>query len=272
MPDDAIVTTPEVDPATSILTQEFDASTAQQEPEVPDTPEQAEEKKRESAKERRDRDKAAKQRVREELAITQKKLQDAEERLSRVDALSKSSVAPKEADFTDYAEYVAALSVYRLEQNGAKRETQQVTAEADAAKAEAARLQGQEDGILWNNWQAQSEAAKERYGDFDAVIKGGVFPEGSAILSMVLRSDTPADLAYHIANDKALNMQLMAMPPIEAARLIGRLEAGLSQPKPRTATQAPSPISPLRGTVGAARDPASMSYEEYKAARKAGKL
>jgi hypothetical protein len=59
---------------------------------------------------------------------------------------------------------------------------------------------------------------------------------------------------------------------VEAARAIGRIEATLNAPKPRTETQTPAPIAPVRGSARATPAPDAMSYEEYRAARMSGKL
>jgi hypothetical protein len=57
---------------------------------------------------------------------------------------------------------------------------------------------------------------------------------------------------------------------VEQARAIGRIEASLQAPKPRTETNAPDPISPVKGKVSATRDPNRMSYKDYVAYREAG--
>ncbi len=237
-----------------------------------ETEEQAE-KRKETSRERRERDKARKQQLRDDLAASKQRIAELEAKLVKAADPAAIGAEPKEVDFTDYADYIAAKAVWRLNQSQAVREKQQVTEEADAVKSQAAALQQQEQSLLWSNWDTQKTEAKARYGDFDTVIQGGTFPDGSALLDMILRSESPADLAYHVAQDKALNVRLLQMPPVEAARLVGRLEATISLPKARTTSTAPDPISPLKGTgASATRDPAKMSYEEYKAARRAGKI
>ena len=53
------------------------------------------------------------------------------------------------------------------------------------------------------------------------------------------------------------------MNPVEAARAIGRIEASIALPKPRTETKAPDPINPVRGSAAASRNPDNMSYVEW---------
>jgi hypothetical protein len=240
-----------------------------------ETEEQAEKRrgKGETWQERRERDKARKQQLRDDLAASKQRIAELEAKLVKVADPAAIGAEPQEVDFQDYAKYIAALTDWQIKKSLAAREKQQATEETDAVKSQAAALQQQEQSLLWNNWDTQKTEAKGRYGDFDQVIQGGTFPDGSALLDMILRSDSPADLAYHVAQDKALNVRLLQMPPVEAARLVGRLEATISLPKPRTTSTAPEPISPLKGAgASATRDPAKMSYEEYKAARRSGKI
>lgn len=239
------------------------------EAETDETAEAKEERQRETWKERREREKTQRQKLRDELETTKAKLAEAEARAAKVD--SAPAVKPKEGDFADYADYLAAVVQFTSKQEVAKTTKDAATADADAAKLEASRLEAADAELLWNHWQAQADDAKARYADFDAVVaKPGLFPRGLPQVAMIQSSDVAADLAYHIASDKALHDRLMKMRPLDAARELGRLEATIALPKPRTATSAPAPISPVRGAGGVNRDPAKMSVSEYAAWRAGG--
>ena len=56
---------------------------------------------------------------------------------------------------------------------------------------------------------------------------------------LILTSDVGADVAYHLGQNRALAAQIAEMNPVEAARAIGRIEASIVAPKPRTETKAP---------------------------------
>jgi hypothetical protein len=253
------------------VTPETEAEEIEPEAQEGETQEQAE-KRKETWKERRERDKARKQQLRDDLAAANAKIAELTAQQEKLVAPAENSAKPKEVDFTDYADYIAAVTEWTLNQSSASREKQRVTEETDAAKSQAAALQQQEQALLWNNWDQQKHEAKDRYGDFDQVIGKGTFPENSPLLDMILRSESPADLAYHIAADAALNVSLLKMPPVEAARAIGRLEATITQPRPRTSSTAPAPITPLKGSAAATRDPAKLSMEEWIAGRASGKI
>lgn len=272
MPDEELTAT--VADLETIVEDQVEAEAETVEPETeaaPETDEATEEKRRESAKERRERDKASRQKLRDELAAAQAKIAELTTAQSRIASEAQGLQKPKEADFSDYAEYLAAVVDWKAEVKAAERAKETATAGADTAKQEAARLQQAEAAMLEQNWQLQAQEAVTRYADFQEVVaQPGLFPKGSNLVAMVQSSDVAADLAYRLASDKALHDRILKAHPLDAAREIGRLEATIATPKPRTSTQAPAPISPVRGSGGVTRDPAKMSPVEFAAYRAAG--
>jgi hypothetical protein len=58
------------------------------------------------------------------------------------------------------------------------------------------------------------------------------------------------ELAYHLAKNTDESRRIAALPPLAAARELGRLEAKLTSgptAKPRISTNAPEPIRPIAG-------------------------
>ena len=222
----------------------------------------AEEEKKTRAQERRERDKAYKQHLRESLAAAEARAAEAEARLRKM-ALKE----PTEAEYPDIADLIAAKAEYRLD----KRAASEIEAEAAAAREAAQRIAAANDAIMKQQWTEQAREAESRYADFQQVIaQPGLFPEGSAIVPMILQSPNAADLAYALALDRGTHDALLRMPPIEAARELGRLEARLQAPRPKTTTTAPPPVSPIKGSAPAGKAPSSMSVDEYRAWRAAG--
>lgn len=239
----------------------------------PEPEEAKDEKQRETSRERRERDKASRQRLRDELAGAQAALEKANARNAELTGKASGLQKPQESDYADYAEYLAGVVEWNSEKKTTANEQKSVTAQADAAQQEAARIQRESAALLEQNWQSQAQEAVARYADFQYVIgQPGLFPKGSALVSMIQQSDVAADLAYRIAGDRLLHDRLKDMHPIDAARELGRLEATIALPKPRTATQAPDPITPVRGTSRAALDPEKLSMEAWIAKRKSGEI
>ncbi len=226
------------------------------------------ERKRESAKERREREKAYKARLKEERDEAERAAKAAEARASRILEAGKVIEAPKESDFTDYTEFVAAKAVWDYGRKAAERDAGQITEEAKAAKARADAIRAEEDRVRKMAWAEQVAQAKSRYADFEQVAYTA--PIADHIAEIVMQSEDAADVAYYLGQNRELSLSLSRMSPLEAAREIGRIEAKLSLPPPKTKTSAPDPISPVRGPAAAGKDPSAMNQAEYNAWRKAG--
>lgn len=109
-----------------------------------------------------------------------------------------------------------------------------------------------------------------KYADFDQVALAPEVPITEQIADIIRSSDSAADLAYWLGKNRAEAMRIAQMPPIAAARELGRIEASLSAPKPRTESNAPPPINPGKGTGSGVKSPDKMTAEEYRAWRESG--
>lgn len=257
-----------------VVSEEVEVTEADQETDQTDesTDEGDDKPKRESAKERRERDKAYKQRLREEAETHKKSADEAEQRRARILDAGKQIAAPVEKDFDDYTEYVAAKAVWRHAQQAAERDANEAGTQAEAARKRADAVSQQERQYIDQAWGEQIKDAQSRYTDFEAVAFNKDVPITDQMAEIIKSSDMGADLAYYLGKNKAIAADIAELRPIEAARAMGRIEAQISAPRPRTETKAPDPISPVRGKAAASKDPSKMSYAEYKAARSAGTL
>lgn len=226
------------------------------------------EEKSESAK-RREREKAYRARLQTEATEANAKAEQAERRRLAILEAGKKEAAPKEADFPDPIEYAAAKAIWGAEQRLTEREAQNAGEEAKAAKLQAEEIGKRERAALEQSWAAAREEAKTRYADFETVALTGWEPS-PAMTDLILTSDVGPDVAYHLGQNRALAAQIAEMNPVEAARAIGRIEASIVTPKPRTETKAPDPINPVRGSAAAGRNPDTMSYVEWVKWREGG--
>jgi hypothetical protein len=225
-----------------------------------------------ASQERRERRKAHEQRLRDEAEQARREAETLRKRMDRIKAATGEP--PKEGDFSDTIEYAAAVGAYKARAEAARVDATLIEDDAKefdrrATEAEQARRQERDKAFV----DAASEA-RERYADFDQVV---AVTARSDVLShemadMVLESEIPADLAYHLGKHPEVARQLSQLPPLIAAREIGRIEARLSAPPPRIQTNAPPPITPVNATGKASKAVDEMSMDEYIAARKAGKL
>ena len=231
-----------------------------------------EEKKASKTQSRRDRDKAYRATLQTQAAEAMAKAEAAEARRKAILDAGKSEAPPNENDYPDPIEFAAAKAIWGAEQKHGQREAKQAGEAVEAAKREAAEITGREQVAIDDAWRAQMADAQQRYADFDAVALSREVPISKDMGELIKTSDVGADVAYFLGQNRPLAAQIASMSVVEAARAIGRIEAGLQRQKPRTETNAPNPINPVRGSGGATRDPASMSMQDWIDARKSGKI
>jgi hypothetical protein len=181
---------------------------------------------------------------------------------------------PNEEDFDTYEEYQEALLDWKVDR---KIEEDRRNRETETEKNRGIE-QAQE------KFAEDVQKGREKYNDFEVVAFD---PTNTAMTPMVAEivreSEMMPDLAYYFGKNRNELAVISRMTPIRAAAEIGKVEAKLQaefdkggQPKvePTKTTKAPPAIKPTgsSGTTGISKDPNSMTNEEYRAARKAGKL
>lgn len=231
--------------------------------------EETEEVKKTDAAKRRGRVKAHLVRLQAERDAANDRARKAEELAERLKAKAKAP-PPIEDEFPDPFEFGSEKAFHRRDQREAEGEAIKAGEVATAAKREAEEIQARERAVIEQSWTAQLAEASTRYADFDAVALSVDVPLSDDMVYLIKTSDSGTDVAYHLGKNHELAAQIAKMNTVEAARAIGWIEASLKQPKPRTATNAPDPINPVRGSAGASRDPSKMSFAEFKAYREAG--
>ena len=67
------------------------------------------------------------------------------------------------------------------------------------------------------------------------------------VTEVVMGSEKAAELTHWLADNPAEAARINTLPPIEAARELGRIEAGFAIAKPKVASDAPSPQTDITG-------------------------
>lgn len=165
--------------------------------------------------------------------------------------------APKETDFADERAYTAALNAYEADKRVTAR-TQKNTEDAATSAAERAMVSKQ------NLFRERALALSDRFPDIGARIFDNANPVTPAMAEVIQDSERGPEVAYHLATHREDALRIARMTPLAAAREIGRIEATLDAPKPRTKTNAPPPPITLKGgTATTTKDPDKMSSEEW---------
>jgi chaperonin cofactor prefoldin len=146
-----------------------------------------------------------------------------------------ADAAPK---FEAFAGDYEAFETARIEWAARKtvREQQRVL---DTQRERAVETEVQAEVL--REFQSQQNEARKALKDFDQVLAKGTAPVARHVGELVIESDKAALLQYHLAQRPDLVAELNSLSPRDAARRIGRLEARLSLPTPKTATKAPPP-------------------------------
>jgi len=176
---------------------------------------------------------------------------------------------PQPSQFRDAYEYAKALAEFTAEKALKERDRQEAE-----RKDQEARMK------VMETWQQRLKEAKADMPDFDDMVGSADVVISDQVRDAIFESEVGPRIVYHLAENPEVAEKLKNMTTGAALREIGKLEARFerkaeeSRQPAATKSKAPAPISPLRGTgtVSDLADPDKMSYAQWKAARKSGKI
>lgn len=247
------------------------AESTEGQPEGQPAEDQESEEEKSASKARRERRKAAERERKEELERAKADRDRLAAQLAEYESFG-ATPPPRQEDFKDYDDYMAAKNAHAAMQAMDQRESARLKREAAEHDERLQRLERARDAEASQNWAAQSEEARKRYADFDAVVSAPDLPVTPYMARHLAQADNGADVAYHLGMNRDLAMQIASMAPAEQAGAIAMLDRMIPQqrPKPRTQTKAPDPISPVKAQGTPTKDPEKMSAAEFKAWRESG--
>ena len=188
-------------------------------------------------------------------------------------AQPQGNVKPKPDDYKDAFEYAEALSEWSAEQALLRREQEVKQREAEAKRE-----------TVIKTWQQKLEATIAELPDYQEMVASSTVSVNDTVRDAILESDVGPRILYELASDDEMAEKLSTMTTASALKMIGRLEAKFEKTEePAKAekktvaakSKAPEPIRPLRSTGGVAdvvTDGNDLSYQQWKAARQAGKI
>lgn len=118
----------------------------------------------------------------------------------------------------------------------------------------------------------------KKFPDFSEALKtvaaeaGPLFDRAgrpSPLMSVVMEADAPAALLHHLGKNPDVAAELADLSPTQLARRLDRIEREMAT-KPKVSA-APKPLSPVRASGSAVKDPSQMTDAEYRAWRLAQK-
>lgn len=183
--------------------------------------------------------------------------QDPQQKLTQKEATSPDD-KPKSENFETHAEYLEALTDWKVDQREKAKEAKQRETEVKT------QFQKQEE-----SFRAKVAEFKKEQSDYDEVIADFIEEHGDITFSpglheLIMTSDLGPAIAYELAKNKEELDRINALSPLVAAREIGKLELRLSKdsesskkPEIKT-TKAPPPLKPVGGN-GSAKIAKSIS-------------
>jgi hypothetical protein len=180
---------------------------------------------------------------------------------------------PTPDDFKDAFDYAEALAEWSANKALEKREQE----------VRQREVQAKRDTVI-KTWSEKLETAKAELPDYEDMVASSAVQVSDAVRDAIIESDVGPRILYELASDDELAEKLTSMSIPSALKLIGKLEAQFEKTEtPAKAekktvaakSKAPEPIRPLRSTGGVAdvaTDGNDMSYQQWKAARQAGKI
>jgi hypothetical protein len=174
--------------------------------------------------------------------------------------MPEGNAKPDPSQFDDYDQYIDALTTWKVDAKRAEWEADQQRRQQNAAYQEReARFREKLDEGFAN------------YQDFGDVVFDPTLPISQTMKEIVMESDKPAEVLYHLAKNRVDAVRISRMTPAAAAREIVKIENQLGVTKPgaqqKKSTGAPPPISPVGPSGSHEKDPEKMTQAEFAAWR-----
>lgn len=191
----------------------------------------------------------------------------------------EESGKPDPSQFTDAFEYAEALAEWKVKETIRARD-----------KEEAERKQKEQHAKTVESWETRLSKVKAEIEDFDDVLANTTVRNtdfGAEIQAAIMESEIGPHLLYHFAQNPDVVEKLKGMTVTGALREVGKIEARLEKSGEKipekqraTASKAPAPISPVKGTSQATSGDGLFDSKgefigtpaQYRQLRKEGKI
>lgn len=168
---------------------------------------------------------------------------------------AKGDGKPDPDDFEVYADYIEALTDWKLEQKEKARSAELQRAKEQEAEATRRRIA--------EAFEEKMNAAVSKYPDFIDALDADI-PMSEAMMQMMVLHPQGLDVAYHLAKNPSEAARIAELVPTAAAREFEKIVASLNAPaskETKPMTKAPKPPSTVGGGAGPA--PHSITDEKF---------
>ena len=158
---------------------------------------------------------------------------------------------PKPEQFQDYESYLRAQVRWEIQQSQKEADTKE--------QAERQKREAFEQSSTLRAKLVEPGAAK--YDDFEEVVFADDVTISGAMVTAIMESDIPSDLAYFLGTHRDEAKRIAALKTSKQYLEVDKIIQTLT--KPPEQTKAPPPITPASGKGAAIKDPSDMPYEDY---------
>jgi hypothetical protein len=193
---------------------------------------------------------------------------DQQKQDAKVESKVEVEGKPSPDAFETHAEYVEALTDWKLEQRESKAK----------AEAERSKLMSEQEKVQKNHFE-RVKAFAEKHEDFQEVLESvdDIAPSTGLVHLLTTSADGPA-LMYELCKNREEYARIAQLSYGEMAFELGQIKARLSskaselKPEPKKLTSAPKPIGPVggsKGTVAKSISDPDLSFSDYEKLRRA---
>jgi len=165
---------------------------------------------------------------------------------------------PQPVDYDTEAEYIEALTDWKINKANAERDQKQ----REREETERAERQKKEAEEQFQETQRKLQDAAKKYKDFADVVYRKEVPITADMVGVIQRFENMADVAYYLGKHEDECADIARSGPADQALSLKDISDKLTAKHKKT-TGAPPPINPVTGTGVAIKDMESMSYREY---------
>jgi hypothetical protein len=205
-----------------------------------------------------ERERDAERQAREEL----------EARIAELETKIPATDKPNSEDFETEAEYLEALTDWKVEQK-----LKSLSAQGEGILKKQETEKKIEDAEKpYDTLDQFIDKGREKYADFDAlVLQDKSFPLTDVMVDAVLDLETPHEVLYYLGkhHDESAEIAKMTIPKMAIA--LAKIDAKINAPAPKTiikhVSKAPEPITPIEANGVIDVNPEKMTPKEYRAWR-----
>lgn len=191
-----------------------------------------------------------------------------EARLAKLEASNSQApepeiIAPKEEDYDDYSQFQMAQAKF-VADTAANAAYNRIAAENQT------RQQKDAESIRQQELQSKKEAFEKNvnskranFQDFENVAYGHEFMDLD-LAEQIFEMDKGPEVAYHLGSHLDDAARIYALPPVQRARELTKLEFALQAITPKKVSSAPDPITPLGHKERVETDPDKMTADEWQ--------